>query len=101
MGFQSAAEEASPVLLEPWMGVEVATPEEFLGGIINDMNARKGRVKGVSLRGNAKVLQARVPLADMFGYSTELRSASEGRATYSMEFSHYDVVERSPARERG
>ena len=101
MGFQSAAAAASPVLLEPWMGVEVVTPEEFLGGIINDMNARKGRVKGVSLRGNAKVLQACVPLADMFGYSTELRSASEGRATYSMEFSHYDVVERSPARERG
>ncbi len=101
MGFQSAAAEASPVLLDPWMGVEMVTPEEFLGGIINDMNARKGRVKGVSLRGNAKVLQARVPLADMFGYSTELRSASEGRATYSMEFSHYDVVERSPAWERG
>ncbi len=101
MGFQSAAAAASPVLLEPWMGVEVVTPEEFLGGIINDMNTRKGRVEGVSPRGNAKVLQARVPLADMFGYSTDLRSASEGRATYSMEFSHYDVVERSPARERG
>ncbi|MBI2881246.1 MAG: elongation factor G [Candidatus Tectomicrobia bacterium] len=100
MAFQSASEAASPILLEPIMSVEVVTPEEFLGGIINDLNARKGRIEGVSTRGNTKIIQAHIPLSDMFGYSTDLRSASEGRATYSMKFSHYDAVERSPVRGR-
>ena len=99
MAFQAASEAGSPILLEPIMSVEVVTPEDFLGGIINDLNARKGRIEGVSTRGNTKIVEAHLPLADMFGYSTDLRSASEGRATYSMKFSHYDAVERSPARE--
>jgi elongation factor G len=98
MAFHAAAEAGSPILLEPVMSVEVVTPEDFLGGIINDLNARKGRIEGVATRGNTKIVDALLPLADMFGYSTDLRSASEGRATYTMKFSHYDAVERSPVR---
>ncbi|MFQ5914151.1 MAG: elongation factor G [Nitrospinota bacterium] len=98
VAFQEASEAGSPILLEPIMSIEVVAPEEFLGGIINDLSSRKGRIEGVSTRGKTKIIQARTPLSDMFGYSTDLRSASEGRATYSMKFSHYDAVERSPVR---
>ncbi len=99
IGFQVASEEASPILLEPIMNVEVITPEEFLGGIINDLNGRKGKIEEVTTRGNSKIVKTLIPLAEMFGYSTDLRSASEGRATYSMKFSHYDAVERTKRQE--
>jgi elongation factor G len=92
MAFQDAAKRAGLQLLEPMMGVEVVCPEDFMGDVIGDLNSRRGQVKNMDQRGNLKVVTADVPLANMFGYSTDLRSKTQGRATYSMQFSHYSAV---------
>ncbi len=94
MALKKALTEAKPVLLEPIMKVEVVVPEEFMGEIIGDLNARGGSVEAVEPKGGTNIVRARVPLAQMFGYSTALRSASQGRALFTMHFSHYDQVEK-------
>ncbi len=99
MGFRAAAEQADPVLLEPVMKVEVVTPEEYMGDIVGDLNRRRGKVLGMNDRGNAKVIDAEVPLAEMFGYATQLRSMSQGRANYTMQFDHYEEVPANIAKE--
>ena len=99
IAFRDACKKASPVLLEPIMDVEVVTPEEFMGDVIGNLNSKRGKVKELADRAGAKVIRADVPLAGMFGYSTDLRSATQGRANYSMEFSKYDVVPASMAEE--
>ena len=92
MAFKEAVSKAAPVLLEPIMAVEVVVPEEFMGEVIGDISARRGKVLGIDSRPAAKAIEGRVPLAEMFGYATELRSMTQGRATYTMQFSHYDQV---------
>jgi elongation factor G len=92
MGFKEAARRASPVLLEPIMSVEVVVPEEFMGTIIGDLNSRRGRIEGVEHRAGSQVIKSLVPLAEMFGYATDLRSRTQGRATFTMQFSHYEPV---------
>jgi elongation factor G len=92
MAFKQACQDASPVLLEPFMAVEVLVPEEFLGAILGDLRLRKGRVEGIVTRKAVQVVEAVVPLSKMFGYSTALRSSSQGRATFTMKFSHYDTI---------
>src|ERR687887_295178 len=87
---QEAARRADPVLLEPVMAVEVVTPEEFLGDVIGDLSRRRGKVQGQEPRGNAVAIQAFVPLGEMFGYATDLRSSTQGRATYTKQFERYD-----------
>jgi len=99
MAFKDAAKKASPVLLEPIMNVEVVCPADYMGDILGDLSARRGRIGGMTQRGEAQVIGASVPLSEMFGYSTTLRSASQGRAVYSMEFSHYEEVPKSKADE--
>ena len=99
MGFKAGAAKAGAVLLEPVMSVEVVVPEEYMGDVIGDLNSRRGKIQGLQPRGNAQVIQAIVPLSQMFGYSTDLRSATQGRATYTMQFSHYEEVPRSLADE--
>ncbi|MBV9601726.1 MAG: elongation factor G [Chloroflexi bacterium] len=91
---KAALRKANPHLLEPLMEVEVTTPDEFLGDVMGDLNSRRGQVEGMEPRGNAQVVRAKVPLAEMFGYATDLRSMTQGRATYSMQFSHYQPVPR-------
>ncbi|MBU1741458.1 MAG: elongation factor G, partial [Proteobacteria bacterium] len=93
MALQNALRQAGPVLLEPVMDVEVVLPEEFMGEVIGDLNARGGRIEGVNPRGPVNLIEARVPLSKMFGYSTALRSATQGRGTFTMQFSHYDRIE--------
>ena len=93
--FKDACQKGNPVLLEPVMKVEVTTPEEYMGSIIGDLNAKRGQIEEMTERGNAKVVLAKVPLAEMFGYATSLRSMSQGRANYVMEFSHYNEVPRN------
>jgi elongation factor G len=97
MAFQEGAKLATPVLLEPVMQVEVVTPEEFMGDVIGDLNARRGKITGIEPRGGVQVIAGFVPLATMFGYATDLRSRTQGRATYSMQFNHYDAVPASIA----
>jgi elongation factor G len=97
--FREAIQKAGPVLLEPVMKVEVVTPEEYLGGIIGDLNSRRGQIAGTTSRGNAQVVNAMVPLANMFGYVNNLRSMSQGRAAYTMLFDHYSEVPRNVADE--
>src|ERR1700749_1808490 len=97
--FRELAAKGAVKLLEPIMKVEVVTPEEFLGGVIGDLNSRRGQVQGTDSRGNAQVVTAMVPLANMFGYINTLRSMSQGRAQYSMEFHHYEEVPRAIADE--
>jgi elongation factor G len=97
MAFKKAAEMAKPVLLEPIMGIEVVTPEEYMGGVVGDLNSRRGRIEGMEARGNTQVVKAKVPLSEMFGYSTDLRSATQGRATYTMQFDHYAEVPNNVA----
>jgi elongation factor G len=91
-GFKKAAELARPVLLEPIMGVEVVTPEEYMGDVMGDLSSRRGRIEGMEARGNTQVVRAQVPLSEMFGYSTDLRSRTQGRATYTMQFDVYQQV---------
>ncbi len=95
MGFKEGCQKASPVLLEPIMSVEVVVPEEYMGDVIGDLNSRRGRIMGMDSRAGAQVVTAMVPLANMFGYSTDLRSATQGRATYAMTFDHYEPVPKS------
>ena len=92
MAFKEAARKAKPVLLEPVMAVEVVTPEDYMGDVIGDLSSRRGKVEGMEQRGNSQVVKSQVPLADMFGYSTDLRSRTQGRATYSMQFHSYQEV---------
>src|SRR5437868_12432068 len=92
LALKEAARRAKPVLLEPVFAVEVVTPEEFMGDVIGDLNRRRGQVHGMEQRGNAQVVSAFVPLAEMFGYATDLRSNTQGRATYTMQFERYDEV---------
>jgi len=95
IGFREGAKKAQLILLEPIMAVEVVVPEEFVGDIIGDLNSRRGKVLDMGVRGGGKVLDSRVPLAEMFDYSTDMRSATQGRATYTMQFSHYDPAPSS------
>ena len=97
IGFQAAARKADPVILEPIMKVEVVTPEEFLGQIMGDLNARRGIIQSTGSRGTAKTIQVLVPMATMFGYATDMRSMTQGRASYVMEFGHYNKVPRNVA----
>jgi elongation factor G len=99
MCFKEAAKKAKPVLLEPVMSLEVVAPEEFVGEVMGEVNARRGRVTGMETRGNTQIVQAQVPLATMFGYATVLRSATQGRATFTMQFDHYEPVSASLAEE--
>jgi elongation factor G len=97
LALKEGATQASPVLLEPMMQVEVEVPEDFIGNVIGDLNARRGQIEGQETdRGNAKV-SAKVPLAEMFGYATDIRSKTQGRGIFSMEFSHYEEVPRNVA----
>lgn len=95
IAFKEAALKADPVILEPIMDVEVVTPEEYMGDVIGDLNSRRGKIGGLQPRKDAQVIKATVPLSDMFGYSTQLRSMTQGRAIYTMQFAHYDVVPQS------
>ncbi|HUI66457.1 MAG TPA: elongation factor G [Bacteroidota bacterium] len=95
IAFKEAARKANPVILEPIMAVEVVTPEEYMGDVIGDLNSRRGKIEGMSPRKDAQVIKAAVPLSEMFGYSTTLRSMTQGRAIYSMELSHYDDTPKS------
>jgi elongation factor G len=99
MAFKEAARQASPCLLEPVMKVEVVCPESYMGDVLGDLSSRRGKIAGMTQRGEAQVISATVPLSEMFGYSTKLRSMSQGRAVYSMEFAHYEEVPKSKADE--
>jgi elongation factor G len=99
MGFKQGAAKAGPALLEPIMDVEVTVPEDFMGDVIGDLNSRRGKIQSMEDRSSSKVVTAQVPLAEMFGYSTDLRSATQGRATYSMQFALYEQVPGSIADE--
>jgi len=99
MGLKEGAAKAKPVLLEPIMAVEVVAPEEYLGEVMGDLSSRRGRVSGMETRGGAQVVNAHVPLSSMFGYSTDLRSSTQGRATYTMTFDHYAQVPKAIAEE--
>jgi len=99
IGFREAVKKAKPVLLEPIMSVETVTPEEFLGDVIGDINSRRGKVQNIERRGNAQVIRAQAPLSEMFGYATDLRSMTQGRATYTMQFSHYEEVPKGVSEE--
>ena len=99
MGFKDGAAKAGPALLEPIMAVEVVTPEEYMGDVMGDLSSRRGKIMGMENRAGAQVVNAHVPLANMFGYSTDLRSATQGRATYTMVFDHYEQVPRAISEE--
>jgi len=99
MAFKDAAAKADPVLLEPLMEVEAVTPEEYMGDVIGDLNARRGKITSLEQRSGSRVIRAFVPLAEMFGYATQLRSMTQGRATYTMQFDHYDEVPKNIADE--
>ena len=106
MGFREAARKAKPVLLEPIMAVEVVTPDEYMGDVMGDLSSRRGKVGGMEQRGISQVVRAQVPLSEMFGYSTDLRSRTQGRANYTMQFSSYqqmpgNIQEEIVARVRG
>jgi elongation factor G len=99
MGFKEGCQKAAPILLEPIMSVEVVVPEEYMGDVIGDLNSRRGRIMGMDSRAGAQVVSAMVPLANMFGYATDLRSATQGRANYTMTFDHYEPVPKSVSEE--
>jgi len=99
MAVKEGCRAAHPVLLEPVMNVEVVSPEAYMGDVLGDLSARRGKIGGMTQRGEAQVISASVPLSEMFGYSTKLRSMSQGRAVYSMEFAHYEEVPKSKADE--
>jgi elongation factor G len=98
MALKAAAQKANPVLLEPYMRVEVVVPEEYMGDVIGDLNSRRGRIEGMEARSGAQVIRAQVPLAEMFGYATDLRSRTQGRGTYTMQFDHYEEVPANVAK---
>lgn len=97
MGFKEAARKGKPAIMEPIMNVEVVTPEEYMGDVIGDLNSRRGKIQQMEKRGKAQVIKSQVPLSEMFGYATDLRSKTQGRATYTMQFSHYDEVPKGIA----
>jgi len=97
MAFKDGMRQANPALLEPMMAVEVETPEEFMGNVVGDLSSRRGIVHGMDDVVGVKVIKAEVPLSEMFGYSTTLRSLSQGRATYTMEFKHYTEAPKTIA----
>jgi elongation factor G len=99
MAFRDACRKSNPVILEPIMKVEVITPEEYMGTVVGDLNSKRGQIDSMSDRANVKVVLAKVPLAEMFGYATDLRSMSQGRANYTMEFLHYSEVPNNIANE--
>jgi elongation factor G len=98
-GFRTAGKKAKPTLLEPIMKVEVVTPDQYMGDVTGDLNRRRGMLEGMDSRGNLQVIKAKVPLSEMFGYVTQLRSLSSGRATSTMEFSHYNPAPNNIAEE--
>jgi elongation factor G len=97
MAFKDAMRQADPILMEPVMSVEVVMPEEYMGDVIGDLSARRGKVEGMGARANARVVKALVPLAEMFGYVNDLRSKTSGRASYTMKFDRYEEVSRDVA----
>jgi elongation factor G len=99
MGFKEAMRKAAPKILEPMMSVEVVTPEAFAGDVMGNLSSRRGHIEGMDPRGNAQVIRAKVPLSEMFGYSTDLRSRTQGRAVYTMQFRAYEQVPKSVADE--
>ena len=99
MAFKQAARQAQPVLMEPMMAVEVTTPEENMGDVIGDLNSRRGIIQAMEERGGARVVRALVPLSEMFGYVGDLRSKTQGRASYSMQFDSYAEVPQGVAKE--
>jgi elongation factor G len=99
MGFKEAMRKAAPKILEPMMAVEVVTPESFAGDVMGNLSSRRGHIEGMEPRGNATVIRAKVPLSEMFGYSTDLRSRTQGRAVYTMQFKAYEQVPKSVADE--
>ena len=99
MALKEAARKASPALLEPIMAVEVVTPEDYMGDVVGDLNKRRGRIEGMDQRGNSQVIRAQVPLSEMFGYATDLRSRTQGRATYTMQFHSYQQVPENISKE--
>ncbi|MEE8424117.1 MAG: elongation factor G, partial [Thermodesulfobacteriota bacterium] len=99
MAFKDASRKARPVLIEPVMSIEVVTQEEYMGDVIGDLNSRRGKIRTMTPRGRVQVISAHVPLSSMFGYATDLRSKTQGRASYTMQFSHYDEVPKSVSEE--
>ena len=99
MAFKEAMKRAKPKILEPMMAVEVTTPEDYVGDVMGNLNSRRGRIENMAPVGNAQVVQAIVPLSEMFGYATDLRSMSQGRAQFSMQFDRYEEVPASIATE--
>ena len=99
MALKQAAEKAKPVLLEPVMSVEVVVPEEYMGDVIGDLNSRRGRIEGMELRGTSQIIKSMVPLSEMFGYATELRSRTQGRGSFTMHFGRYEEVPAAIAEE--
>jgi elongation factor G len=99
MAIKSAAEKAKPVLLEPVMAIEVVVPEEYMGDVIGDLNSRRGRIEGMELRGTSQIIKSMTPLAEMFGYATDLRSRTQGRGSFTMHFGRYEEVPNSLAEE--
>jgi elongation factor G len=97
IAFKDGMRKANPVLLEPMMAVEVESPEEFMGNVVGDLSSRRGMIQGMDDIPGMKLIRAEVPLAEMFGYSTALRSATQGRATYTMEFKHYAEAPKNVA----
>ena len=95
MAFKEGAKKAKPVIMEPIMNVEVVTPESYMGDVIGDLNSRRGKIQQMDQRGNAQVIKSTVPLSEMFGYATDLRSKTQGRATYTMQFAHYEEVPKA------
>jgi elongation factor G len=99
MAVKNALKKANPCILEPMMAVEVETPEEYMGDVMGNLSSRRGQIQGMGDRGNAKIISAKVPLSEMFGYATDLRSGTQGRASYTMQFESYDQVPKSVADE--
>jgi elongation factor G len=95
IALKEAVGKARPVLLEPVMGLEIVTPEEFVGDVMGDITGRRGKILGLEARGQARIIEAQAPMAEMFGYSTSIRSSTQGRATFTLQFSHYEKVPQS------
>jgi elongation factor G len=95
MALKAAKDKCKPVLLEPIMKVEVTVPEEYMGDVMGDLNSRRGRIEGMDSRAGAQIIRAKVPLSEMFGYSTTLRSRTQGRGVFAMELAHYEEVPKS------
>ena len=99
IGFKAGFRRAKPVLLEPIMSVEIVVPDEYMGNVVGDVNSRRGRIEGMELRGTTQIIKSMVPLSEMFGYATELRSRTQGRGAFTMHFGQYEEVPASLAEE--